>query len=114
MTLIFHNPQCSKSRKALDILTNNNIKPQIIFYLKEPLTKKLLLDIFKTSNLPIRSFLRSNEPEYKKNELDNTELTDNELLDFILKFPKILERPIIKHNNKVIIARPPENILDIL
>ena len=114
MTLIFHNPQCSKSRKALDILTNNNIKPQIIFYLKEPLNKKLLLDIFNISNLPIRSFLRRNEPEYKENELDNTELTDNELLDFILKFPKILERPIIKHNNKVVIARPPENILDIL
>ena len=114
MTLIFHNHQCSKSRKALDILTNNDIKPQIIFYLKDSLTKKLLLDIFALSNLPIRSFLRSDEPEYIENKLDNTNLTDKELLDFILKFPKILQRPIIKHNNKVIIARPPENILDIL
>ena len=114
MSLIFHNPHCSKSRKALDILINNNIKPQIIFYLKEPLTKKLLLDIFTMSNLPIRSFLRCNESEYKENKLDNIKLTDNELLDFIIKFPKILQRPIVKIKNNVIIARPPENILDIL
>ena len=114
MTLIYHNPRCSKSRTALDLLINNNIKPQIILYLKEPLSKKILSEIIASSNLPIRSFLRVNEPEYKENCLDNTKLTDNELLDFIIKFPMILQRPIIKHNSKVIIARPPEDILDIL
>jgi len=50
----------------------------------------------------------------KENNLDNIALTDDELLDFIIRFPKILQRPIIKHRNKVVIARPPENILNII
>ena len=49
-----------------------------------------------------------------QNNLDNTTLTDDELLDFIIRFPKILQRPIIKHRHKVVIARPPENILNII
>lgn len=113
-TLIYHNPRCSKSRKALELLINNNIKPNIILYLNEPLSKKNLSEIIAISSLPIRDFIRSNESEYKENNLDNTALTDDELLDFIIKFPKILQRPIIKHHNKVVIARPPENILNII
>ena len=78
------------------------------------MSKKNLSEIIAISSLPIRDFIRSNESEYKENNLDNTALTDDELLDFILKFPKILQRPIIKHHNKVVIARPPENILNII
>ena len=71
-------------------------------------------EIIAISSLPIRDFIRSNESEYKENNLDNTALTDDELLDFIIRFPKILQRPIIKHHNKVVIARSPENILNII
>ena len=77
------------------------------------MSKKDLSEVVTKSSLSIRDFIRSNEPEYKENHLDNTELTDDELLDFIIKFPKILQRPIIKHHNKVVIARPPENILNL-
>ena len=76
--------------------------------------KKNLSEIIAISSLSVRDFIRSNESEYKENNLDNTALTDDELLDFIIKFPKILQRPIIKHHNKVVIARPPENILNII
>ncbi len=78
------------------------------------MSKIKLSEIIDISALPIRYFIRNNEPEYIENDLDNPALTDDELLNFIIKFPKILQRPIIKHNNKVIIARPPENILNIL
>ena len=78
------------------------------------MSKKYLSEIIAISSLPIRDFIRSNESEYQENNLDNTALTDDELLDFIIKFPKILQRPIIKHHNKVVIARPPENILNII
>ena len=78
------------------------------------MSKKNLSEIIAISSLSIRDFIRSNESDYKENNLDNTALTDDKLLDFIIRFPKILQRPIIRHYNKVIIARPPENILNII
>ncbi len=113
-TYIYHNPRCSKSRKALEILTENQINPNIILYLNEPLSKKILIDIIELSKLSVRDFIRTNETEYKDNNLNDKSLADDELLEFIIRFPKLLQRPIIIHNNRAIIARPPENILKIL
>ena len=103
-TCIYHNPRCSKSRKALEILIDNHINPNIILYLNEPLSKKKLINVIRLSNLTLRDFIRTNEIEYKDNNLNNKLLTDDDLLDFIIQFPKLLQRPIIIHNNHAIIA----------
>tara|TARA_B100000902_G_scaffold397095_1_gene459874 strand:+ start:1526 stop:1882 length:357 start_codon:yes stop_codon:yes gene_type:complete len=113
-TYIYHNPRCSKSRKALEILIDHHITPNIILYLNKPLSKKKLINIIELSKLTVRDFIRTNEIEYKDNNLNNKSLTDDDLLDFIIQFPKLLQRPIIIHNNHAIIARPTENILKIL
>lgn len=113
-TLLYHNPKCSKSKKALEILQNYNIQVKIILYLEEKLTKTMLNEIIDLSDLTVRDIIRSNEREYKDNNLDNNTLTHDEILQYILKFPKLLQRPIFVSNNKAIIARPPENILKII
>lgn len=113
-TLLYHNPKCSKSKKALEILQNYNIQVKIILYLEEKLTKTMLNEVIDLSDLTVRDIIRSNEREYKDNNLDNNTLTHDEILQYILKFPKLLQRPIFVSNNKAIIARPPENILKII
>ena len=113
-TLFYHNPQCSKSKKALELIKNNKINVKVILYLKDQLTKHMLLQILDLSGLAVRDIIRNNETVYKENNLNNLNLTQDELLEFILKYPILLQRPVLIHNDKAIIARPPEDILKIL
>ena len=113
-TLFYHNPKCSKSRKALEIIDTHNINTKVILYLKGKITKSMLQDILDSSGLSIRDIIRSNEKEYRENNLDNLNLTKDELLNLILKHPKLLQRPVFVFNNKAIIGRPPEDVLKII
>ena len=112
--IFYHNPQCSKSRKALEIIENQNINTKVILYLEDKLTKSMLKQILDLSELSVRDIIRSNEKEYKENNLDNLNLTLDEILDVIVKHPKLLQRPILVYNNNAIIGRPPEDILRII
>lgn len=112
--LFYHNPRCSKSRKALEIIQNHNINTKVIFYLKDKLTISMLNEILDLSKLSVRDIIRSNEEEYKENNLDNLDLTKDEILALILKHPKLLQRPVFVFNNKAIIGRPPEDVLKII
>ena len=112
--LFYHNPQCSKSRKALEIIEKQNINTKVILYLKDKLTKSMLKQILNLSGLSVRDIIRSNEKEYKENNLDNLNLTLDKILEIIVKHPKLLQRPILVYNNNAIIARPPEDILRII
>ena len=109
--IIYHNPKCSKSRKALDIIKSKNIKPTIILYLKNKLSKTEVENLLTKLGLSIRDILRTEEDEYKNNNLKNKKLSKNELINFLIKFPKLLQRPIVIKNSKAVIGRPPENIL---
>ena len=111
---IYHNPKCSKSRKALKIIKSKNIEPTIILYLVNKLNKAEVKNLLTKLGLSIRDILRTEEDEYKNNNLKNENLTDDKLIDFLIKFPKLLQRPIVAKNNKAIIGRPPENILNLL
>ena len=111
---IYHNPKCSKSRKALEIIKSKNIEPTIILYLANKLSKTEVKNLLAKLGLPIRDILRTGEDEYKNNNLNNENLDDDELIDFLIKFPKLLERPIVIKNSKAVIGRPPENILNFL
>ncbi len=112
--IFYHNPQCSKSRKALEIIENQNINTKVILYLKDKLTKSMLQQILDLSGLSVRDIIRSNEKEYKENNLDNLDLTQDDILELIVKHPKLLQRPVLIYNNKAIIGRPPEDILRII
>ena len=112
--IIYHNPKCSKSRQALEIIKSKNIEPTIILYLINKLSKTEVKKLLSKLGLSIRDILRTGEDEYKNNNLKNENLTDDRLIDFLIKFPKLLQRPIVVKDNKAVVGRPPENILDVL
>ena len=111
---IYHNPKCSKSRKALEIIKSKNIEPTIILYLVDKLSKIEVNNLLIKLGLSIRDILRTGEDEYKRNNLKNENLSDDKLIEFLIKFPKLLQRPIVVKNSKAVIGRPPENILNLL
>ena len=112
--IIYHNPKCSKSRKALEIIKSKNIEPTIILYLANKLSKNEIKNLLLRLGLSIRDILRTGEDEYKNNNLKNENLSDDTLTEFLVKFPKLLQRPIVIKKNKAVIGRPPENILKLL
>ena len=110
--ILIHNPKCSKSRKALEILNENKIDPEIIEYMKEPLTKSFLKDVFTALDKRPSEVLRKKEEEFKSLSIDLDD--DDSVIDAIIQFPKILERPIIIKDKKAVIGRPSENINELL
>ena len=108
---IFHNPRCSKSRQALKILESNDKDYEIFLYLQETLNKKIIKNILDILGLNPKDILRSGEVEYKENKLSQYDDEDEKLIDFMIKYPKIIERPIVIKGNKGVIGRPPENVI---
>ena len=105
---IYHNPRCSKSRKSIEILNSLNIKYNIIEYLKTPLGKGELTAILDKLKVEPIDIIRTNEEEFKLNDIKSNDR--GELIELIIKYPKILQRPIISTDKKAVIGRPPENI----
>jgi len=111
---IYHNPSCSKSRQTLEIIKNKGIEPIIIEYLKVSPTKDKIKEILSILGYAPRDLMRKKESVYIKNKLEDSSLSDDSLINFMVKNPILIERPIIIYNNKVAIGRPPEKVLDIL
>jgi arsenate reductase len=111
---IYHNPQCSKSRQTLQLLESEGVNAEVIEYLKTPPSKDELISILDGLGLEPRQLMRQGEAEYAQAGLDNTDLTREQLIQAMLDYPKLIERPIVVKEGKVIIGRPPERVLDIL
>ncbi len=111
---IYHNPRCSKSRKTLQLIEENNSGVEIIEYLKSPPSKSEFKNILKALNMKPREVLRKNEPEYKALGLDDQSLSEDQIIDLMLANPMIIERPIVVAGNRAVLGRPPENVLDII
>lgn len=111
---IFHNPHCSKSRQALGLLEAQGLQPKIQLYLENPPTKNELKNILNLLKLDARSLMRTHEVEYETSGLDNPGLTEDELIEAMIRIPKLIERPIVMANGRAVIGRPPENVLTIL
>jgi arsenate reductase (glutaredoxin) len=111
---IYHNPRCSKSRQALQLLQDNHLEPEVIEYLKNPPSAKEMTEILKSLNLHPRDLMRKQEEIYKTLQLDNPKLTNQQLITALVTYPILIDRPIIIRQNKAIIARPPEKVLEIL
>ncbi len=111
---IYHNPRCSKSRATMALLSDKDIRPDVVDYLNHPPGKQALEDILEMLGLEPRQLMRTHEAEYKNNHLADESLSRQQLIEAMIKFPVLIERPIVIHNGKAAIGRPPENILEIL
>jgi len=111
---IYHNPRCSKSRQTLELLKQQGQDPDIVEYLQTPPSRDELVAVLDMLGLQPRDLMRKKEPEYKENDLDNQSLSRDELIDAMLRYPKLIERPIVIANGKAAIGRPPETVLEIL
>lgn len=113
-TTIYHNPRCSKSRQTLQLLNENHIEPEVVEYLNTPPSREKLIEILDMLGLEPRELMRTKEPEYKEQGLADESLSRDQLIDAMLATPKLIERPIVIHNGKAAIGRPPEKVLDIV
>lgn len=113
-TRIYHNPNCSKCRETLSLLNDANVETEIVEYLNTPPSREELVDILKMLDMKPRELMRQHENEYKDNNLDDKALSEDTLIDAMLRFPKLIERPIVIRNGKAIIGRPPVNVKTIL
>ena len=111
---IYHNPKCSKSRQTLELLKQNGITPTIIEYLKTPPTAEALKAILVQLGFSPRDLMRKKEAVYAECGLDDPSLSDNALINFMVKHPILIERPIVLANGKAALGRPPEQVLEIL
>jgi len=113
-TTIYHNPRCSKSRAAMELLTEKGLKLDVVKYLDTPPNKEAITELLDMLGLEPREIMRKGEQEYKDNNLADNSLSHDDLIDAMVKFPKLLERPIVVKNGKAAIGRPIQNIIDIL
>jgi len=111
---IFHNPRCSKSRQTLKLLEDNNCEIEIINYLEIDLDVLLITDTLEKLSLKPRDILRKSEQDYKDNNLKREDLSDNELINYMIKYPKLIERPIVIKEDRALLGRPPENVLELI
>lgn len=111
---IYHNPRCSKSRETLSLLQEQGVEAEVVEYLKTPPSHAELQQILQQLGLKPRQLMRTKEPEYKENGLDDPSLSDSELIEAMVRVPKLIERPIVISNGKAAIGRPPQNVLEIL
>ena len=114
MLTIYHNPRCSKSRQTLSLLQDQGLEPEIVLYLETPPRAETLTLLLKQLGLDARQLLRRGEQEYKDQNLADASLSEQQLIDAMAKYPKLIERPIVVNGQRAAIGRPPEAVLEIL
>ncbi len=113
MTTLYHNPRCSKSREALQLLEEKGETIEVIKYLETPPTRQELSQVIELLGIKPIELVRTQENDWKQNYKDK-ELSDDDVIDAMIAFPKLIERPIAIKGTQAAIGRPPSNILNIL
>lgn len=111
---IYHNPRCSKSRQTLELLRSHGIEPAIIEYLKTPPSADELKAVIKALGISPRDLLRKGEAIYKELGLQDSNPSDEALIQTMVTHPVLIERPIVIRGEKAAIGRPPENVLTLI
>jgi len=114
MVTIYHNPRCSKSRQALELLRQRGIEPEIVLYLETPPNAATLQELLGKLGLGARQLLRKGEPEYREAGLDDLSLDDAAIVAAMVRHPRLIERPIVVAGARAALGRPPELVLEIL
>lgn len=113
-TRIYHNPRCSKSRAALELLRARGVQPHVVDYLDNPPDVLELTRLVESLGLPVRALLRHGEAEYAELGLADPALSDAELIAAVARHPRLMERPVFVHGDRAVIGRPPERVLELL
>lgn len=111
---LYHNPRCSKSRGALQLLEDRGLTPSVVHYLETPLDAAQLERLLGKLGITARQLLRTGEEQYAALNLADPSLTEAQLIAAMAAHPKLIERPILEVGDKAVIGRPPEKILEIL
>ncbi|EMR5774547.1 arsenate reductase (glutaredoxin) [Acinetobacter baumannii] len=111
---IYHNPACGTSRNTLALIRHAGLEPIIIEYLKTPPSTDELIQLIKDSNLTVREAIRKNVDPYKDLELEQDHWTDEQLIDFMVQYPILINRPFVVTQKGTRLCRPSEMVLDIL
>ena len=104
---IFHNNRCSKSRQALALVRSLTNEVEVIDYMNNTMTKDMLVKVLQDLEMSPSELLRKGESDYKQH-VKGKDLSDDQIVDLMLTYPKLIERPIVVNNGKAIVARPPE------
>ncbi|MEM7025866.1 MAG: arsenate reductase (glutaredoxin) [Pseudomonadota bacterium] len=114
MTTIYHNPNCGTSRNVLAMIRNTGEEPTIIEYLKTPPSREELVDLLGGMAIAPRDLLRRKGTPYDELDLDDPKWTDDQLIDFMMEHPILINRPIVVAEGGVRLCRPSDAVLDIL
>jgi len=111
---IYHNPACGTSRNTLALIQNTGEEPEIIEYLVNPPSKTELINLIEQSGLSVREAIRKNVKPFETLKLDQLHWTDEQLINFMLEYPILINRPFVVTELGVKLCRPSELVLDIL
>ena len=111
---IYHNPRCSKSRQALQILQDQGIDADIIRYMEQPMQRKDLDELLLKLDTNAAGLVRKGESAYKDLGLDGANISEHQMREAMLAEPRLIERPILVRDNRAVIGRPPERILELI
>jgi arsenate reductase len=114
MVKIFHNPNCGTSRNTLALIRNSGVEPEVVLYLETPPSKEQLKKLISDMSMPVRDVLRQKGTPYEELDLGNAKWSDDELLDFMITHPILINRPIVVTPMGTKLCRPSEVVLDIL
>ncbi|CAH0348238.1 arsenate reductase (glutaredoxin) [Aquabacterium sp. CECT 9606] len=114
MIKIYHNPACGTSRNTLALIRNSGAEPEVIEYLKTPPSREELQALLAALAIPVRELLRRKGTPYDELGLDAPHWTDEQLLDFVVAHPILLNRPVVVTPLGAKLCRPSELVLDIL
>lgn len=111
---IYHNPACGTSRNTLEMIRNSGTEPEIILYLETPPSRDALTTLIADMGISVRDLLRKNVEPYEQHGLAEEKFTDDQLIDFMLQYPILINRPIVVTPLGTRLCRPSEAVLDIL
>lgn len=111
---IYHNPSCSTSRKVLELIRENGVDPTIVEYLKTPPDRDTLMALITKMGVSVRDVLRERGTPYAELGLEDARWTDDQLVDFIVEHPILLNRPIVESGVGARLCRPIELVLELL
>jgi arsenate reductase len=112
--VIYHNPACGTSRNTLAMIRQSGEEPEIIEYLKTPPSRERLKELIAAMGIPVRALLREKGTPYHDRGLSDPKWSDDELIDFMIAHPILINRPIVVTPKGARLCRPSELVLEIL
>ncbi len=111
---IYHNPQCGTSRNTLALIRNSGAEPRVVLYLETPPSRNELAGLIAEMGIPVREVLRQKGTPYDELDLANPKWSDDALLDFMVQYPILINRPIVKTPLGTRLCRPADSVLELL